>query len=240
MKLSIAKAKMWGTEKNGPTEASPSSHANLRQPFRLNTMADLGLSERSQCEVWSYSCSQRATWVPFVDSQVSAGCWSPTTALSWRPCSLQPLALVQWGHICTAHWSMPAPFCTLGTQQNGVLCIHTPELSSFPLSPSLPQISFPLPDFWEQGLANATIKHFLGEHCLLWVKTMAGAMPAMAQWAWHKLGPAYRCSLATFACGEAEPDGSPSGWAKGKSALFKLGTQDFRQIGSLFFHSMWS
>lgn len=48
--------------------------------------------------------------------------------------------------------------------------------------------------------------------------------------------PAYRCSLATFACWEAEPDGSPSGWAKSKSVLFKPGTQQFCQI----FHSVWS
>lgn len=98
-------------------------HLMQTSALQTNTMADLGLSERSHHEVCSCSCSQTATGAPFADSKVSAGCWSPTTALSWHPCLPSASGPCSVGHICTAHWSMPAPFCRPGDQQSGELCI---------------------------------------------------------------------------------------------------------------------
>lgn len=92
------------------------------------------------------------------------------------PASLQPLALVQLGHICPARWNTPAPFCRHGDSA-AWLALHPYTWTLFlSLVPPLPQISFPLPGFWEQGLTNATIKHFLGECCLLWAKPWHGCV----------------------------------------------------------------
>lgn len=194
--------------------------------LRTNTMADLGLSERPWHEIWSYSCSQAATWVPFADSKVSAGCWSPAAAVSWCPASFSLWPSFSWVTSALLTEVHQIHFAGMETQQHGLLCIHTPELNFLPFSCLFPASNkFSSTRFLGTMVHQCHHKAFSGSAVSCGLKPWQGPCQY-----WHsECGtsqgfrawpvPAYRCSLATFACWEAEPDGSPSGWAKSKSVF---------------------
>lgn len=229
---------MWGREK-----WTHCSFSILMQTSALqtNTMADLGLSERPWHEFGHIPALKQLLW----NSKVSAGCWSPTTALSWCPC----LPSASGPRSAGSHLPCSLEYASSLLQAWGLSSVAwfaSIHLDSLPFSCPFPASNkFPSPRFLGTKAHQCHHKAFPRRMLSPVGKTMArlcqqwhsecGTSQGFRTWP----VPAYRCSLATFACGEPEPDGSPS--VKGKSVLFKLGTQHFFcQIWSLFFHSMWS